>query len=199
MMRRSTDPQREASLDEEVSLVLRVAKQDWRAFEVLYRLYFRRLARFIDKMTRQPHLIDEIIDDTMLVVWEKAQTFTNTSRVSTWIFAIAYRKALQAMDKEQRHLANSDGLGLQHDEVASAAPGPEDMLHAVQSRELIARSLAQLSAEHRAVVELTYHHGCAYSEIAMIADCPEATVKTRMFHARRKLRELLAAEGWLKS
>lgn len=198
-MSRSTDQQREASLDEEVSLVLRVAKQDWRAFEALYRIYFRRLARFIDKMTRQPHLIDEVIDDTMLVVWEKAQTFTNTSRVSTWIFAIAYRKALKSMEKEQRHIANNDVLGLQHDEVVAVTPGPDDMLHAVQSRELITRSLAQLSAEHRAVIELTYHHGFAYSEIAVIANCPEATVKTRMFHARRKLRELLAAEGWLKS
>jgi RNA polymerase sigma-70 factor (ECF subfamily) len=62
-------------------------------------------------------------------------------------------------------------------------------------RDLLDEALRQLSPEHRAVVELTYFHGCSYQDIALIADCPVNTVKTRMFHARAKLRKLLPALG----
>jgi RNA polymerase sigma-70 factor (ECF subfamily) len=52
-------------------------------------------------------------------------------------------------------------------------------------------AMAQLTAEQRAVIELTYYHGCPYREIAQIMGCPVETVKTRMFYARRRLRDLL--------
>ena len=78
---------------------------------------------------------------------------------------------------------------------ASAVDEPENAFVRREWRERIARALATLSAEHRAVVELTYYHGCAYREIAQIVGCPVDTVKTRMFHARRKLKELLGGEA----
>lgn len=188
-----------ASFDDEAGLLLRAARRDWRAFEQLYRIYYSRLTRFIDKMTRQPSLIDEILDDTMLVVWQKADTYNGQSRVSTWIFAIAYRKALTALEREGRHRgealsdealeARESSLG-EHDD----ADRPEARLMALQSRRMVEHLLAQLPAEQRAVIELTYYHGCSYKEIATVADCPVDTVKTRMFHARRKLRLLLVQQ-----
>src|SRR4029450_4787101 len=81
-------------------LLRRIALQDRHAFEALYRTYYRRLARFLDRLTRRPQMIDEILDDTMLVVWRKAATFNGHSQVSTWIFAIAYRKAMKALKRE---------------------------------------------------------------------------------------------------
>src|SRR5689334_25116181 len=69
---------------------------------MLYRAYFPRLARFLQRMTRSVPLIEEIVNDTLLVVWQKAATFDGSSKVSTWVFAIAYRracKALQALDE----------------------------------------------------------------------------------------------------
>jgi RNA polymerase sigma-70 factor (ECF subfamily) len=62
-------------------------------------------------------------------------------------------------------------------------------------RDLLDAALDRLSPDHRAVVELTYFHGCSYEEIAAIVDCPVNTVKTRMFHARAKLRKLLPTLG----
>ena len=185
-----------AHLQDEAELMQRIARHDRSAFETLYRSYFGRLRRFIDKMTRQPVLIDEILDDTMLVVWQKAHTFDHSCRVSTWVFAVAYRTALKAIGRERRHTSDVDGHLEVLPEAACEAPGPESILFTEQSRRVLDRLLAKLPAEHRAVVELTYFHGHAYSEIALIVDCPEGTVKTRMFHARRKLRELLVKEGW---
>jgi RNA polymerase sigma-70 factor (ECF subfamily) len=172
--------------DEEARLLRRIALQDRHAFEALYRIYYRRLTRFLDRLTRKPQLIDEILDDTMLVVWRKAEAFNGHSQVSTWIFAIAYRKAMKALKRE-----GSRTRALLDDDEPLYAPSPESAFMEGESRSAIRRLVAGLSAEQRAVVELTYYHGCAYKEIADIVGCPVDTVKTRMFHARRKLRGAL--------
>src|SRR6266571_4938972 len=88
----------EGSEANEVRLIGQIAGGDRLAFTQLYRAYFPRLTRFLDRMTRKPTLIEEIINDTLLVVWQKAASFNHTSKVSTWVFAIAYRKALKAID-----------------------------------------------------------------------------------------------------
>ena len=82
---------------EEVRLMDRVALEDVRAFEAIYRAYAPRVGRFLRGMLRQPALVDEVLDDTMLVAWRKAHTFDATAQVSTWLFAIAYRQALKAL------------------------------------------------------------------------------------------------------
>ena len=173
----------------EARLVARIAGQDQHAFEVLYRIYYRRLVRFLERVTRRPHAIEEILDDTMLAVWRKADTFNGSSQVSTWIFAIAYRMALKSFKRDRNWVRN-----LFDDREETSAPSPEAELIAGQARSRIQRLLADLSPEQRAVVELTYYHGCAYKEIAEIVGCPVDTVKTRMFYARRRLKAVLIAE-----
>lgn len=178
------------SIDEEVVLLSRVARKEVDAFELLYRGYYRRLTRFLEKVTRRPQLIDEILDDTMLVVWRKAATFNGESRVSTWIFAIAYNKAMKALRKTRDRVE-----ALPDRDALASVDGPETELIQRQANLGLKRQLARLSPEQRAVIELTYYYGYAYKEIAQIVDCPVDTVKTRMFHARRKLRAMLVAQG----
>jgi RNA polymerase sigma-70 factor (ECF subfamily) len=177
------------SLEDEVTLLQLVSARDRRAFELLYRVYYRRLTRFLEQMTRRPQLVEEIVDDAMLVVWRKAGTFNGASRVSTWIFAIAYRKALKALRRA------AEPARVPWDVEPTSAEGPETELIERESRSRLRRALAELSPEQRAVVELTYYHGYAYREIALIVQCPVDTVKTRMFHARRKLKVLLAGRA----
>ena len=174
-----------ASTEDEVALLRQVSERDRHAFELLYRVYYRRLTRFLEQVTRRPQMVEEIVNDTMLVVWRKADTFNHGSRVSTWIFAIAYRKALKAMKRaaEPRRVPWDGEMG--------ATCGPEEELIEREARNRLRRALAGLSAEHRAVVELTYYHGCGYKEIAEITGSPVNTVKTRMFHARRRLKASL--------
>ena len=178
-----------SSGEEEARLLRRIALQDGYAFETLYRVYYRRLTRFLDRLTRKPQLIDEILDDTMLVVWRKAVTFNGESQVSTWIFAIAYRKAMKALRRE----GSRAQISFDRDEPLYA-PSAETAFIEGESRSAIRHLVAGLSVEQRAVVELTYYHGCAYKEIAAIVGCPVDTVKTRMFHARRKLRNALRGQ-----
>ena len=164
------------------------------AFEALYRCYHPRLARFLDRVTRRTSLVDEVLNDTMLVVWNSAERYNGQSKVSTWIFAIAYRKALKALHQLDDPLPDDDT-----NPPASDAPGPEQQLRQRQVHEALRRAMGELSPEHRAVVDLTYFHGADYREIAHIVGCPVDTVKTRMFHARKRLKTLLAGrlEDWL--
>jgi RNA polymerase sigma-70 factor (ECF subfamily) len=174
---------------EDVRLMARVALEDVRAFETVYRRYYPRLARFLRGMLRQPALVDEVLDDTMLVAWRKAHTWDAASQLSTWLFAIAYRQALKAVRRD------TPAHELEDEPVAPSSAEPDGELEHHQLQRRLATALGALTPEHRAVVELTYYQGYSCREIADIVGCPVATVKTRMFYARQRLRGLLAGEA----
>ena len=166
----------------EAALVARIAAGDQKAFAEFYALYRRRLARFLGRVIASSDTVDELINDVMYVVWQEARRFEGRSKVSTWVFAIAWHKALRALERQQRSLA----VPLPEFEELPAADRGE-----LEDGDWLRHGLDQLSADHRLVVELTFFAGCSYHEIAEIAGCPVNTVKTRMFHARRKLRGIL--------
>lgn len=172
------------------ALLARIAAGDRAAFELLYRAYAGRLGRFLHRMLRRQSLVEEVINDTLYVVWHRADRYNPSARASTWIFGIAYRRGLKAL-ADLDDPVEADGAELP-DEGPSAE---ERMLHA-ELRRLLDDALAKMSAEHRAVIELCYFHACPYREIAQIMGCPVETVKTRMFYARRRLYVLL--DGYRK-
>ena len=187
--RKAVNSSRRSAEDADVALIGRVAAGDLQAFETLFRIYHQRLDRFLSLMTARRTLVEEVLNDTMLVVWRRSQTYNGQSKVSTWIFAIAYRTALKAL-RDQDEPVETDPA----DELSSEDPGPEQQLMAEQIRAQVFRGLEALSAEQRSVLVLTYFHDLPYQEIARIVDCPIDTVKTRVFHGRRRLRALLQAD-----
>jgi RNA polymerase sigma-70 factor (ECF subfamily) len=168
--------------DAEAVLVGRIAAGDQQAFAEFYVLYRRRLARFLGRFLASRDTVDELINDVMFVVWQESARFQARSRVSTWVFGIAWHKALRALERQRRHDART-------------GPEPEQMPAAertdLEERDWLRRGLDRLSPEHRLVVELAFYVGCSYEEIATIANCPVNTVKTRMFHARHRLQGIL--------
>ena len=177
----------------EAQLIALVVDGDRDAFQALYRAYFPRLARFLDRMTRNPPLIEEIINDTMMVVWQKAATYDHSCKLSTWIFAIAYRQGLKAVNGQDEPVEE------ENEQPGESWREPEFALERLQLQQGVGVALEALPLEQRVVVSLTYFHDMDYKEIAETMGCPVNTVKTRMFHARRRLRALLAgdAEDWL--
>jgi RNA polymerase sigma-70 factor (ECF subfamily) len=171
--------------DPEAALVARVAAREQTAFAELYGIYRRRLARFLSRFLASPDTIDEVINDVMFVVWQNAPGFELRSKVSTWIFGIAWRKALKALERQQRNVAPQEST----EEIGR----PDEAASALETREWLSRALDRLVPNQRLVVELTFFAGCSYQEIAEIADCPVNTVKTRMFHARHRLRDILVS------
>jgi len=180
--------------DPEAILIARVIARDQSAFQQLYDRHRPGLARFLIRHTRRPALVDELLNDTMLAVWNQLADFEGQSKLSTWMFAIAYRKATRAMGRSDDPIDADD-----HELGASDEPGPEENTDRRLANRALRKALEQLSPDHRTVVDLTYFHELGYREIAEIMDCPVDTVKTRMFHARKYLKKILSGESpdWL--
>lgn len=179
--------------DEDVALLEQIARGDRRAMHDLYRKYYHHLVRFVYRITGQLELAQEAVNDVMLVVWRDAAVFESRSKVSTWIIGIAYRKGLKHAQRARRWRDRFVSADVDESiERFSRAEVPNE--HA-ELEDLLEHALRALPPEQRAVVELTYYFGCSYEEIAKIAGCPVNTVKTRMFHARDKLRKLLPRLG----
>lgn len=172
-----------------MGLISRVSGGDREAFEELYRHYRVRLERFLGNLVRHPQLVEEVLDDTLLVVWQRAASFKGESKLSTWIFAIAYRKAMKALRRHDVPVEDHDAENRPSHEAS-----PEDAFGHARLHRLLRKAMAELSPDHRGVVELTYFQDLSYREIAEIMDCPVDTVKTRMFYARRQLKRHLDGE-----
>ena len=179
---------------DDLELLARVAEFDRRAFETLYRRYHRRLLAYLLRVLGgRVEEAEEALDDTFYAAWVGARSFRGGSRVSSWLFGIAYRKGLKALERHgrRREVAIEDG--------AAEPPAPDSPRLDLERQELaraVAAALAVLPREQRRVVELTYYRGLSYPEISALVGVPVGTVKTRMFHARRRLRALLPALGW---
>ena len=194
IVRRTKAEASRSAAPDALELLSRVSRGDLQAFERLYRLYQPRLTRFLITLLKRPHLVEEVLDDTMMVVWQTAGNFRGSSKPSTWVFAIAYRKAHKARTRWPDPVEDPEV-----DTRVCENPLPDDELHHDRLRGALMSAMDRLSANHRAVVDLTYFHGLGYREIAEIVDCPVDTVKTRMFHARRHLKQQMAGSlsDWL--
>ena len=170
-------------------MLQRVCSRDRVAFEELYRLYHPRLMRFLMNLVRRPQLAEEVLNDTLMVVWDRSDSFNGASKISTWIFAIAYRKGMKALRRQDEPVDDPEA-----EERPSSAPGPEESVSRQRIHAMLLQAMSELSTDHRAVVDLTYFHEMSYREIAGILNCPVDTVKTRMFHARRHLRQRMQGE-----
>jgi RNA polymerase sigma-70 factor, ECF subfamily len=169
----------------ERQLLRRVSAGDRDAFRDLYLRYHRRLARFLTRFLHRYEDAEEVINDTLWIVWQRAGEFRNASRVSTWIMGIAYRRALNMLRRAATH---DRAMRL---EIAESDAAASDSVQQLEERQLLDSGLAQLPLEQRLVLEFTYYLDHSCEEIAEIMDCPLNTVKTRMFNARRKLRGIL--------
>lgn len=154
----------------------------------LFARYRVALYRWLLGLVAEEALAEDLLSDVFLDVWRQAAKFEARSSVSTWLFAIARYKALSA--RRRRTDAELDEATAST--VPDIADDPEVALQKKNRAEALCQSLPRLSPEHREVIGLAYYHGKSVKEIAEIVGINEATVKTRMYYARRKLAELVA-------
>ncbi len=164
----------------ERQLMALVADGDAAAFERLFETYQPRLFRFVYRLTGSYRTSEEVVSDILLVVWNKAQTFRGDSRVSTWIYGIAYRKSLDRMRKRRPRWLPLSAASLEANDVPN-----------LERENWVQHGIGKLSPSHQLTVMLVFYAGLTYEETAKATDTPLNTVKTRMFHARRALKEYL--------
>ncbi len=175
--------------DPERSLINLIASGDIDAFKTLHRAYQRRLFAYTMKMLDDAGAAEELSSDVMLEVWKQAKQFQGNSKLSTWIFGIAHHKALNARRRRGQRI---DVAMEQAIPSVDPRPDPEQSAERHDMLRRLETVLGNLSLDHREVIELTFYHEFSYEEIARIMNCPVNTVKTRMFYAKKKIRESLS-------
>ena len=187
--RAGTDPDMTTTSDED--LLQRIAAGDRLAMRVLFSRHQLRLHRFVLRVVRDEAVAEDAVSDTFLDVWRKAGDFEGKSQVSTWLMSIARFKALSALRRRRESGLDEDWAAGIEDE----ADTPEVISQKRDKGAAIRLCMERLTPEHREVLDLVYYHETSVEEVAEIVGIPEGTVKTRLFHARKKLAELLKAAG----
>ncbi|WP_025897763.1 RNA polymerase sigma factor [Sneathiella glossodoripedis] len=172
----------------DTELIRKISEGDEKAFADFYRMFEKRLYHFIKQKLNDPFEAADILNETFLEVWRKAATFEGRSKVSTWLFGIAYFKTVDRMRKNGKLVVGDEEIPEQVDETADAMA----CLLAKENGAHIQFCLEQLKLAHRTVIELAFLNDMAYGEIAKIVSCPENTVKTRMFHAKQLMKNCLS-------
>jgi len=178
--------------DHDFDLLQRIVRKDKQALEEMYLAYYHRIFQFALRMVRKQEIAEEVVNDVMYVVWQQAKSFKGQSKPSTWLLGIAYRKSLKALRSSKRDVSMTmeDEEAITNIPDSNWAANPEISFANAEFSAHLKKGLGLLSVHHRSVVELTAL-GYSYVEIAKIVDCPVNTVKTRMFHARRLLKQIL--------
>jgi RNA polymerase sigma-70 factor (ECF subfamily) len=160
--------------------------------QVLFARHHVRVYRFVLRLVRNEAAAEDLISEVFLDVWRQAGRFEGRAQVSTWLLAIARFKALSALRRKPEQELDDETA----EAIEDTSDTPDVALEKKEAGEVIRQCLTSLSAEHREIVDLVYYHEKSVEEVAEIVGIPEATVKTRMFYARKKLAELLKARGF---
>ncbi len=172
-------------------LIGRIASGDRLAMQVLFARHHVRVYRFVLRLVRNESTAEDLISEVFLDVWRQAGRFEGRAAVSTWLLAIARFKALSAL-RRRPDVELDDKMA---ETIEDTSDNPEVTLEKKDKSAVLRQCLTALSAEHREIIDLVYYHEKSVEEVAGIVGIPEATVKTRMFYARKKMGELLKAQG----
>ena len=173
------------------TLIQRIAAGNRLAMQALYMRYRLRAYRHIVRIVGNEAVADDLLSDTFLEVWRNARRFRGQASIATWLLAIARNKAISALRRSSVERLDKECS----ETIADENDGPEIRLQKKQASGVLRRSLTHLSPKHREVISLVYYQDKSPEEVAAILGTPRNTVKTRMFHARRHLGELLTAAG----
>jgi RNA polymerase sigma-70 factor (ECF subfamily) len=172
-------------------LIARIAGGDRLAMQVLFARHQVRVYRFVLRLVRNEATAEDLISEVFLDVWRQAGKFEGRSAVSTWMLSIARFKALSALRRKPEQELDEETAA----QIEDHADNPETALAKKDKAAVLRQALSKLSADHREIVDLVYYHEKSVEEVAEIVGIPEATVKTRMFYARKKLSEILKEQG----
>jgi RNA polymerase sigma-70 factor, ECF subfamily len=167
------------------ALIGRIASGDRLAKQALFARHHMRVYRFLLRLVRREATAEDLVSDVFLDVWRQAGKFEGRSAVSTWMLSIARFKALSALRRKPDEELDEETAAAIEDQ----SDDPETALAKKDKGALLRECMTRLSTEHREIIDLVYY------QVAGIVGIPEATVKTRMFYARKKLSELLKERG----
>ncbi len=173
-------------------LLKRVAEGDKAAMHIMFARHRVRVYRFIQGMVRNATIADDLVSQVFLDVWRSANRFESRARVSTWLLSIARFKALSSLrERSHEDIDQDDVAG-----IVDAADTPEVALDRKETNAILRACIHKLSPAHREIIDLVYYHEQSVAEVSVIVGIPVATVKSRMFFARKYLAKMLVSAGF---
>jgi RNA polymerase sigma-70 factor, ECF subfamily len=177
------------SLDD--ALIERIAEGDEASMRVLYTRHNVRVYRFALRLVGNDATAEEVTSEVFLDVWRQAASFERRSQVTTWLLAVTRHKALQVLRRRSTEPLDDDACA----SIADGSDDPETAIGKNQTQAILFKCLSKLSRAHREVIDLVYYHHKTIDEVADIVGLERSTVKTRMFYARKRLADMLGAQG----
>jgi RNA polymerase sigma-70 factor (ECF subfamily) len=148
--------------------------------------------RFIQGIVRNPAIADDLVSQVFLDVWRSAKRFENRSRVSTWLLSIARFKALNSL-RGPKHVSVEEGNVVG---IADAADTPDVTVDRNKTTAILRACIEKLSPAHREIIDLIYYREKSVAEVCELIGIPYATVKSRIFYARKQLARVFVSVGF---
>ncbi len=176
-------------------LLARIAKRDRDALTEIYARFQRPLFGYLYHLLGQKELAEDVLQQVMVIIWQKAHTFQGTGQAASWIFGIAHHQAFKALRHTES--ANAANIALEAAlDLPDETMSPEADILRQTTYDEITKALGCLTPEHREVLELAFFQDFACKEIAAVIGIPLGTVKSRLSYARRALKVALIRNGW---
>ena len=186
--------------DSDANVILQSQQGNAEAFRLLYRRYQAKVRSTLYQLCGQTHL-DDLVQDVFLKVWKGLPQLRNPGFFATWIYRITWnvaqdaRKQLGRSRQRERQLLGGESAGDNHLSLEFSRPQDSpDLIH-LHYQDLVKRGLATLSFEHRTILVLHDLEDLPQKMIAEILDLPTGTIKSRLFYARRAMRQFLQQQG----
>ena len=180
--------------DIDLSLVRRVKKGDYRAFDLLVLKYQSRVMATVFKYVKEKELAEDITQEAFVKSFKSIDSFREESSFYTWIYRIAVNTAknylISVKRREETLLSDFSGDDNYVPEKLDV-DSPQDILSASELRDLIFESLTTLGEETRTALSLREFDGLSYEQIAQIVKCPVGTVRSRIFRGREVIEEMV--------
>jgi RNA polymerase sigma-70 factor, ECF subfamily len=179
-----------AEPEHDVDLVRRMVNGDEAALQDLYAAYGQRLYAYALRLTNDPAMAEDVVQEVLVSVWRTAGRYRGEGRVLAWLLGIVHNIAIKAM--RNRPLPISDELEAT---LPAANVSLEEQVEASEQARWVRQALNDLSTEHRSVLELVFYQGLSLAEVAQVCNCPSGTVKSRLSYARQYLRSVLSRQN----
>lgn len=166
----------------------RIAQGDQQAMIAFYKAFESPVYAFTMRRVRDASMAEDVVVDTLYEVWRTAGRFERRSKVLTWVLGIARHKLLDKLRALDRRTEDIEDHA---ETLASDAPDAFENVASAQDARQVAACLEALPPEQGECMHLVFVEGFTVAEVAEVQKCAEGTVKTRIFHAKRKLRECL--------
>lgn len=177
--------------------IARLKSGDKQAFEQLFREYKNMVYTIVNRMVFNKGRVDDLAADIFLKIYQNIQRFDERSKLSTWMYRIAYNHCLDYIKAAKRDpLESSEPVDTMYG-LSSKEMGADTMVLKKEQEGVLHKIMATMPEKYRMVLNFYYFEEISYNEMSEIMGIPVGTVKTYLFRAKEYLKEKMKKMGVL--